>query len=314
MNTPQIAHRFESPAFIVPGRIVLATDLSDISYLLPHAIAQCKACAASLFIVHVIPPANSASIEDAVYLVADMSRTRTGKRLHHARGVLDAAARQVRTAGIYCETMSRHGHAREEIADVTYRVHAGRLILGTHARGNVGKFFLGSTALESLEIAKIPVWTIGPLARPTPHGKPSKILHPVSLSSEYKKSAHLATQLAQFYKAEITFLHVLPRTSLSDYPVTHLVDWTARELNLLIPAEMPLWATVEVRVETGDVVEQILAVAKELQVDLIVMGARPGGERWFGYGNQSAYSVIAQASCPVATFRHAPTLDSGIDA
>jgi nucleotide-binding universal stress UspA family protein len=312
MNTPQIAHRFDSLASIVPGRIVLATDLSDITYLLPHAIAQCKACAASLFIVHVIPPANSASIEDAVYLVADMSRTRTGKQLHHARSVLDAAARQVRAAGIYCETMIRHGHAREEIADVTYRVHAGRLILGTHARGNVGKFFLGSTALESLETAKIPVWTIGPLARPTPHGKPSRILHPVSLSSAYKKSAHLATQLAQFYKAEITLLHVLPRTSLSDYPGTHLVDWTARELKLLIPAEMSLWTTAQVRVETGNVVEQILAVAKELQVDLIVMGAKPCEERWFGCSNKSAYSVIAQATCPVATFRHAHAHEAGV--
>jgi hypothetical protein len=37
-------------AFTAPGKIVVATDLTDTEYLLPHAIAQAKASGASLIL------------------------------------------------------------------------------------------------------------------------------------------------------------------------------------------------------------------------------------------------------------------------
>jgi nucleotide-binding universal stress UspA family protein len=294
----------ESLACIVPDRIVLATDLLDVDYLLPHAIAQCKACAAALFIVHVIASVKSASLEDAVNPVTDITRGHVDQRHQHARCVLNAAWEKAQTAGIACEAIIRDGNTCEEIAKLVSEVQAERLILGTHVRNNLQKFLLGSTALEILKNTEVPVWAVGPIARPFPHGQPSRILHPVSLSCGYQKTAELAFKLSQVYEAEITLLHVLPSTSLVEQTVTNLIDSTTRVLGQLIPGEASLWTTARVMVQAGDISEQITAVASELKVDLIVLGAKPSNGRWPIHGDDTVYNVIARANCPVLTMRH----------
>jgi len=40
--------------FAKPGRIVLASDLTDLDFLLPHAIAQAKAYGATLTLAHAV--------------------------------------------------------------------------------------------------------------------------------------------------------------------------------------------------------------------------------------------------------------------
>jgi len=41
--------------FVVPEKILVATDLADTEYLIPHAVAQARACGSALTLVHVIP-------------------------------------------------------------------------------------------------------------------------------------------------------------------------------------------------------------------------------------------------------------------
>ncbi len=301
-------HRPPNPsALMVPDKILVASDLTDLDYLIPNAISQCKACAASLVLSHVIPPVQSDSLEPAVLLVADVARREEQKVLDHARRTLGGAAAQVRAAGIDCEVVIRRGHPRDEIAELVGQVHAGRVILGTHGRRNLKKFFLGSTAHEILKSTNVPVWTVGPHARPFAHGQPSRILHPVSLSSGYQETAKLAVGLGQFYQAEITLLHVLPRDLHAEYASERLVRWTAFELTRLIPEEAPLWTTATVMVGAGEIVDQILHVAEKLGADLIVMGSNPDTAFWPVHGDNTVYNVIAEARCPVLTLRHSQT-------
>jgi nucleotide-binding universal stress UspA family protein len=307
MTTAETHRQLSSSAFTAPDKILVATDLTDIDYLIPNAIAQSEACAASLVLTHVVPPVESGTMENAVYLIADVARAQEQKRLHEARQILAEAAAQVRAAGIECEIVIRHGHARDVIRDVVGRVHAGRVILGTHGRRNLSKFFLGSTAHEILKNTSVPVWTVGPRARPHAHGQPSRILHPVSLSSGYQETAKLAVALGQFYKAEITLLHVLPRDVNAHYASERLIQWTTFELGRLIPDEAPLWTTATVMVEAGEIVEQILSAAQRLEADLIVMGSNPDIAFWPVHGDNTVYNVIAEAACPVLTLRHSQT-------
>ena len=304
MTTAATHRHLGTPAFIVPDKILVASDLTDIEYLLPHAISQCKACAASLVLSHVIPPVESESLEQAVLLIADVARREEQKVLNQARRLLGGAAEQVRAAGIDCEVVIRRGHPRDEIAELVGQLHAGRVILGTHGRRNLKKFFLGSIAHEILKSTTVPVWTVGPRARPFAHGQPIRILHPVSLSSGYQETAKFAVGLGQFYKAEITLLHVLPRDVHAEYASERLVRWTAFELTRLIPDEAPLWTTATVMVEAGEIVEQILHAAEKLGADLIVMGSNPDTALWPVDGDNTVYNVIAEAKCPVLTLRH----------
>lgn len=150
----------------------------------------------------------------------------------------------------------------------------------------------------------MPVWTVGPYARPFSHGAPHRILHPVSLSSGYQETAKLALGLAQFYKAEITLLHVLPSDVHDRHASEQLIQWTAFELGRLISKEAPLWTTTTTMVEAGEIVDRILEMAEKTQADLIVMGSNPDSPFWPVYGDNTVYNVIAEARCPVLTLRH----------
>ncbi len=61
-------------AFTAPDKILVATDLTDIDYLIPHAKAQCEASGASLVLCHVIPPIESSSLDAAVIFIADAAK------------------------------------------------------------------------------------------------------------------------------------------------------------------------------------------------------------------------------------------------
>jgi hypothetical protein len=69
-----------SRVFVAPDRIILATDLADLDYLIPHAIAQCRACESSLTIVHVIPEKSSGSLDETVALIAETAIKRSWPR------------------------------------------------------------------------------------------------------------------------------------------------------------------------------------------------------------------------------------------
>ena len=72
----------------------------------------------------------------------------------------------------------------------------------------------------------------------------------------------------------------------------------------LIPEEAPLWTQTTVQVEIGDVVEEVLNVAAEINADLIVLGVNSDVSFWPIHGDDTVYSIIAQAKSPVLSIRH----------
>jgi nucleotide-binding universal stress UspA family protein len=286
-------------AYVVPDRILVATDLADTDYLVPHAVAQARACGAALTLAHIIPPgevapANARAIppEDAVALAREATRE------------LEAVAARVRESGIPCEISIVHGLPSEHIAALARDLGAGRIVVGTHGRSNLKRFFLGSVAVEILRTADVPVCTIGPHAHEaSSFGAPRKILHPVSLCAGYEDSARIAIELAQFYRADITLLHVLSRDVQTQHDSDRIVAWTKSEVQRLIPDEAPLWSHPVVQVEIGDVVEEVLNVATEMNADLIVLGANGDLGFWPIRGDRTVYNIIAGARSPVLSIR-----------
>ena len=91
-----------SRAFVAPGKILVATDLTDLDYLIPHAKAQCEASEASLVLCHVIQPVDSSSLEAAVVFIADAARAATQRLLEESRKTLGEVAAMMRVDGIDC--------------------------------------------------------------------------------------------------------------------------------------------------------------------------------------------------------------------
>src|SRR5277367_2800505 len=283
---------------VVPDQILLATDLNDADYLLPHAIAQARASGAMLTLLHVTPSAESMPLDATAISSADAAEIYT-----EAKRTLERMAEKARARGVVCNPVVRQGSPQLIVPEMVETCKADRLILGTHGRQHLKRLLLGSVAQEILNNVEVPVCTIGPNSRTasaqgSAKGRPERILHPVSFRPGYEESACFALGMAQFYQAEITLLHVVDHESKE----THAEEWTRSQLQRLIPDEALLWTYVNPQVEVGGVVDHILDVATEMRADVIVLGVDAGGPSW--PGNSTAYAVIAQAGCPVFTVRH----------
>ncbi|HEX4311685.1 MAG TPA: universal stress protein [Acidobacteriaceae bacterium] len=287
--------------FIVPDKILVATDLVDADYLIPHAVAQARACGSTLTLAHVIPAGQAIPIDASAIPYLDVAEMKL-----EAEQTLKRVAAQAEASGIPCDVVVTEGNPREQITALAREVKAGRVIAGTHGRRHLKKFLLGSVAHEILRSAEVPVCTIGPLAHEaSSFGAPRKILHPISLCAGYEASARMAIEMAQFYRADITLLHVLSRGVTHQPDTDRVVEWTRSEIRRVIPDEAPLWTQTNVQVEIGDVVDEVLRVAAKISADLIVLGVNSDVSFWPIRGDDTVYSIIAEAKSPVLSIRHA---------
>jgi nucleotide-binding universal stress UspA family protein len=116
----------------------------------------------------------------------------------------------------------------------------------------------------------------------------------------------MAIEMAQFYRADITLLHVLSKAAASQPDANRVVEWTTAEMRRSIPEEAPLWTKVSVQVEVGEVVEEVLNIAAELEADLLVLGVNNEGAFWPIRGDDTVYNIVSQARSPVLSVRHTP--------
>jgi nucleotide-binding universal stress UspA family protein len=289
-------------AFAAPGKIVVATDLSDTDYLLPHAIAQAKASGASLVLVHTVLPHESMPVETGAIPYYDPLRMDRDARL-----LLDSLAREVRGQGIECTAAVRHGFVPDVIADVVKNSGAGRLILGTHGRRGLKKFVLGSVARQLLETVEVPVCTVGPRAhRKTAESLLGTILHPVSLAGLHETSAALSIALGRQFGAPVTLLHVLAASPAISRDPAKSVAAAGEQLNRLVPEDARSWTTVQARIAAGSVVQEILSVAQDMQAGLIILGVHAPAHSWLPGTEPAAYKILVSSPCPVISLRVDP--------
>lgn len=81
---------FKKCALAVPDRILVATDLTDLEYLIPHAIAQATASPAHISLVHAVIPPDSLPVEAAAISYIDASKINRDVQLSHAPSVLQS--------------------------------------------------------------------------------------------------------------------------------------------------------------------------------------------------------------------------------
>lgn len=303
-----IEDAFNTGCFAAPDTIVVATDLTDIDHLLPHAIAQAKASHASLHIVHAIPPNDTFVPESGMAPYTDPV-----KAARDARAEMECISRRVRAHDVQCATAVRHGFPADVIAELVRQTGAGRVLISTHGRRGITRLLLGSTARQVMKKLEVPVCTIGPHCPPPAGSGVRSILHPTSLGPDCRLSARLALDLAQSCHAELTLLHVLTE-GFAGRP--HLDPLRAIEaLDSLLPStRCDLLAPVRTRIVEGGLQEEILWAAQETPADFIVLGASLEGSIWKGGSGETAYSIVASARCPVLSFRTLARMAEKVDA
>jgi nucleotide-binding universal stress UspA family protein len=285
--------------FLKPAHILVATDLTDLQYLMPHAIAQAKGCGADLTFVHSIVPVNVYPTEAGYSTFPEPPDVDRNVRTVLAR--LNAA---VKGEGISCNTFIEYGFAVDTICEKIKTIGATRLIMGSHGRGKWDQFVLGSVSNELLGSVSIPIFVVGPHVEVrAAHARPQRILHPVSFKGDYKQSFAIASGLAAWYQAELTLLHVEELDADKEKTSACTLAWAEAAMRSMFSTREEKRYPVQTRAVSGSVVKEILDSATKANADWIVLGVE-GGHGYLPFRNNTAYKVIAGAKCGVLVVPH----------
>jgi nucleotide-binding universal stress UspA family protein len=140
-------------------RILHPTDFSRASgAAFTRALDEARASRQQLVLVHVlapvIPMAGEGYVSPSVYQqMSEAGRTWAQKQMN--RLLARARSKGVRARGLLLE-----GVAHEAIVRAARRQRADLIVIGTHGRTGVARFFLGSVAARVTATAPCPVLTV----------------------------------------------------------------------------------------------------------------------------------------------------------
>jgi nucleotide-binding universal stress UspA family protein len=137
--------------------ILVAVDESpQAAAALELAIGLAKTLGAALTLVHAIDPAAIASAADdaaaATAMEIELEELQTA-----GLELVEAASAKARAAGISAATVVRDGTPSRVILDTARRTDSDLIVIGTHGRHGVARFFVGSCAEAVLRESPVPV-------------------------------------------------------------------------------------------------------------------------------------------------------------
>jgi nucleotide-binding universal stress UspA family protein len=150
-------------------KILVAVDHADQSrWAMERAIQFAKCFDARVTVVHVVDLSPVALPELAFY--DDQAQ----------RALIDAGSEIMNRhaakvpLGLLADTMLREGNIPQQIVAAASEMNADLVVLGTHGRGAIGRFLLGSTAEAVVRHSPCPVLAVGHPIVPEATGKESE--------------------------------------------------------------------------------------------------------------------------------------------
>lgn len=295
------------------ARILCPIDFSDFSRrALDYAVTLARWYGASITALHVHPPvitpsgslAPLAPVEPVPVPPTDLETLR-----RHVTAFVPPAA------PIAIEPLVVEGDpAREILAEAEA---ADLIVMGTHGRSGFERLVLGSVTETVLRkgpcsLVTVPLAAVGGGSVPVVF---RRIMAAVDFSDVSMAALRQAACLAAEADAHLTAMHVI------EVPehlalwidrvdgISHVRAWAEaaeRHLRGAIGRETREYARVDQRVETGKAYREILRVADEQHVDLIVIGAYGHGVIEQMFVGSTAQHVVRRAACPVLVVRQRP--------
>ena len=293
-------------------RIVLPTDFSDASrQSIPYAVALAREFGADITLLYVVPthlPAEFGHLGlvlEAKRLVAEATHS------------LAEFRRVELPPDLEVNPLVVDGGAPFQIANIAREVEADLVVLSTHGYTGLKHAWMGSTAERVVRHAPCPVLTIRCSAVPMrfPEDAPccfNRILVPSDFSTTSDKAMIYAAALGVRCSATYRLLHVIEPPPYPEFGYAHI---PAKEAGLKSDALTRLEADgrrqfgalftskVEKCVRVGRASFEIVAEARELNCDLIVLGTHGHSALKNLLMGSTAEEVIRHAGSPVLIVR-----------
>jgi nucleotide-binding universal stress UspA family protein len=243
-------------------RVLLAADDSSEArqatdwlraFPLPDDATVCVVTVATL----VDPPSSSQSVS----VLRRALRTEAGQAAERAAAILKERWPQV-------TTVVAEGDARVEILHVADEERADMVVVGARGLGRIKRWLGGSTSLAVARYARCSVAVVPEAPRPL-----GRVLVGLDDSPASRAAVAFLSRFALTAETSIILLHVLRE----DSPQTSEPNERSRAEQLIGDAATVLakrGCSIEPMLGAGDAAGEIVRVAGERDVDLVVLGAR----------------------------------------
>jgi len=179
------------------------------------------------------------------------------------------------------------------------------VIMGTHGRTGLKKWFYGSVAEKVVRLSSIPVLTT---MKPLRKFAIEKILIPVDFSDYSKQAAERAITLAQEFGSQLVFMHVIDQNIHPSFYATGVTNIFEIDPELPRRSEEKLREFTGVSDENATYVikqgrahHEIVKYTNDNGVDLIIMATRGLSGLDHILLGSTTERVVRLASCPVLT-------------
>ena len=197
----------------------------------------------------------------------------------------------------------RVGDVHDEIKRAIDVLKPNLVVLGTHGRRGVERWFMGSTTERLLRHSPVPLLTISGNNNAAAAEEPrfKRILVTTDFSEGTADALAYAFAMAQENESRVTLLHVIHDVAadLSGKYRDPLTKGIQSELEELVPAEAKDWCDVVTKVVTGMPYRIILRTLEDEKVDLLVMNIHGKGMLDRALLGSTAERVVRAARCPV---------------
>jgi nucleotide-binding universal stress UspA family protein len=235
---------------------------------LPVALGIARRVGAELQLAHVhqvVPPASVAGVALMDNLELTMRKEEQTYLDGVARRVVQAAPLRVVTAvldGEVAEALHTHAAAGADL-----------VVMATHGRSALGRFWLGSVADELIRSLSVPLLLVRPSPGPANLAattQPQRILLPLDGTTLAEQIIPAATELAEKTEAEVTLLRVVRPVVRFDYlPEGTSLAGLSAEMHHEI-GERQLRCEQEARVYLEGVADRLRALLPAVRVRMVV--------------------------------------------
>jgi nucleotide-binding universal stress UspA family protein len=282
------------------ARILVATDFSDTSsHALRCAVALARLHHARIVLTHVLTS------------VDEFGRSDVSSPAYQAqRQALDVGMAAILTSGqmegLSHEVLLEEGFLWQTLDQLIRNREIDLVAVGSQYASGLRPQPGESPAELISRRAHCPVLIAGPAVEsqsPLTRGF-RNILFATDFGRAAGRAASFACSLARNLRAAVTLLHVVGEASYYSENGLAMLDETTRvRLIECLPEGLDQSCHVECAIRYGDPAEQIVRIAREKNVDLIVMGARSGRPLATHLPQAAVCMVAAGAPCALITVR-----------
>jgi nucleotide-binding universal stress UspA family protein len=214
---------------------------------------------------------------------------------------MEKVEQRFRKAGIIASSRLRLGNVYEEIEREIRRVKPDLVVMGTHGRSGLKRWFLGSITEKLLRRSPVPLLVISAAREKPLAPRFRRILVTTDLCEGTTDALACALTLAEKDKSQITLLHVVHDIAADvsgDYRGA-LLSGVQQSLDDLVPTQPTKRYDILTRVDVGRADRIIPRWVISNSVDLLIMSIQEKSILDRALYGSTAEQVVRAGGCPV---------------